>query len=48
MNEIDILIGLVIIVILGFAGYKTWQKFTGKASCCGGSNMKSVMKNLRM
>ena len=36
MNTTDLIVGLVLIVILGFAGYKTWQRLTGKVTCCGG------------
>lgn len=47
MNTIDIIIGLLIVAILGFAGYKTWQKLTGKASCCGGTKEKVPTKKIK-
>lgn len=47
MNTIDIAMGLVIVVILVFAGRKTWQKITGKASCCGGSKEKVQTKKIK-
>ncbi len=47
MNTTDLVVALVLICMLGFAGYKTWQRLTGRTSCCGGAKERVPTKRIK-
>lgn len=42
MNTMDIIIGLIILALVAYGGYKMWLQLSGKKTCCGGT--KEVIK----
>lgn len=47
MQPIDIIIIIIIAVLIGFGGYKTWLQLSGKKTCCGGTKENIKPKKLK-
>lgn len=47
MQSTDIIIIIILVIIIGFAAYKTWLQLSGKKTCCGGTKEKIKPKKLK-